>query len=87
MNKAQLIDAIAAKTNLTKTVSEAALEAVSEAMESSLKKGERVSFPHFGTFTVSERRARIGRNPRTGEEIKIKAKKIVKFKPSSKLVF
>lgn len=87
MNKSQLIEVIAAKTNLTKTKSEAALEAISEAMENSLKKGERVSFPHFGTFTVNHRNARTGRNPKTGEEIRIKAKKTIKFRPSSKLIF
>lgn len=87
MNKAELIDAISSNTSLTKTDAASALSSLINAMSDALKKGERVSFPGFGTFSVSERRARIGRNPRTGETIQIKAKKVVKFKPSSKLVF
>ena len=85
MNKAQLIDAIAASTSLSKTDSGAALNALTDALGKAMKKGERVGFPGFGTFSVSERKARTGRNPRTGEMIKIPAKKVVKFKPSSKL--
>ncbi len=72
---------------MTKADSGKALGAVMDAVETGLKKGERVSFPGFGTFYVSERRARTGRNPRTGETIQIAAKNVVKFKPSSKLVF
>ncbi len=86
MNKAQLIDAISSGTSLTKTDAGIALESLTNAIGGALKKGERVSFPGFGTFSISERRARTGRNPRTGEAITINAKKVVKFKPSSKLV-
>lgn len=87
MNKAQLIDAIASGANMTKTDASKALGSMMGAVTNSLKKGDRVSFPGFGTFSVSDRKARQGRNPRTGEVITIKAKKVVKFKPSSKLVF
>ena len=86
MNKAQLIDAIASSASLTKADAGKALTALTGALSNSMKKGERVSFPGFGSFYVSDRRARTGRNPRTGEAIQIKAKKVVKFKPSSKLV-
>lgn len=86
MNKAQLIDAIASSANLTKADSGKALNALTDALGGAMKKGERVSFPGFGTFSVSERKARTGRNPRTGESIQIAAKKVVKFKASSKLV-
>lgn len=86
MNKAQLIDAIASKTSMTKADSGKALGALTDALTDSMKKGDRISFPGFGTFSVVERKARTGRNPRTGEAITIKAKKVVKFKPSSKLV-
>ena len=87
MNKAQLIDAIASGANMTKTDANKALGSMMGAVTNSLKKGDRVSFPGFGTFSISDRKARQGRNPRTGEAITIKAKKVVKFKPSSKLVF
>ncbi len=86
MNKAQLIDAIASKTSMTKADSGKALGALTGALSDSLKKGDRISFPGFGTFSVSSRAARKGRNPRTGAIIDIKAKKVVKFKASSKLV-
>lgn len=87
MNKAQLIDAIATGADMTKTDASKALASMMDAVSSSLKKGDRVSFPGFGTFAVSDRKARQGRNPRTGQAITIPAKKVVKFKPSSKLVF
>jgi DNA-binding protein HU-beta len=86
MNKAQLIDAIASKTAMTKSDSGAALGALTDALTAALKKGERISFPGFGTFSVTNRKARKGRNPRTGETIDIKAKNVVKFKASSKLM-
>lgn len=87
MNKAQLIEAIASKTTLTKKEAANVLETITTAIKGSLKKGDKVSIPGFGTFNMASRKARTGRNPRTGETIKIKAKKVVKFKPSSKLVF
>ena len=79
MNKSELIDAIAAKANLSKKDAKAALEATLEAVSESLKAGDAVQLIGFGTFKVNERAARTGRNPRTGEEIKIAAAKIQAF--------
>lgn len=79
MNKSELIDAIAAKANLSKKDAKAALEATLEAVSESLKSGDAVQLIGFGTFKVNERAARTGRNPRTGEEIKIAAAKIPAF--------
>jgi len=87
MNKAELIDAIADKADLTKVAAKAALDAFTETVTKSLKKGDRVALVGFGTFSVSQRSARTGRNPRTGEPIKIKAKKVAKFKAGSELSF
>ena len=85
MTKANIIDAIAEKTGLTKKDSEAALKATLEAFESALKKGEKVQLIGFGTFEVKKRAAREGRNPRTGETIKIAASKTVSFSAGSAL--
>lgn len=85
MNKADLIDAIASKTGLTKVDSKSALEAFVATIQKSLSKGDRVALAGFGSFTVNKRAARKGRNPQTGEEIKIAAKKVVKFKTSENL--
>jgi DNA-binding protein HU-beta len=82
MNKAQLIDAIAGNAGLTKADAKKALDAIIKVSTQTLKKGDRVSIRGFGTFSVSKRSARIGRNPQTGKEIKIPAKKVVKFKKS-----
>ncbi|AWI51881.1 MULTISPECIES: HU family DNA-binding protein [Actinobacillus] len=79
MNKSELIDAIAAKAELSKKDAKAALEATLEAVSESLKAGDTVQLIGFGTFKVNERAARTGRNPRTGEEIKIAAAKIPAF--------
>jgi DNA-binding protein HU-beta len=87
MNKAELIDAIADKADLTKVAAKAALDAFTEVVAKSLKKGDKVALVGFGTFSVSQRSARTGRNPRTGEPIKIKAKKVAKFKAGSELSF
>jgi DNA-binding protein HU-beta len=87
MNKAELINAISSGSTLTKAEAGKALASLTESIGKALKKGERVSFPGFGTFTIAQRQARTGRNPRTGAAINIKAKKVVKFKPSSKLEF
>jgi DNA-binding protein HU-beta len=87
MNKAQLIEAVASKTTLSKKEAASILGTITDTITKSLGKGEKVSIPGFGTFAMAERKARTGRNPRTGEMITIKAKKVVKFKPSSKLVF
>lgn len=87
MNKAELIDAIASKADLTKVAAKAALDAFTEVVAKSLKKGDKIALVGFGTFSVSQRSARTGRNPRTGEPIKIKAKKVAKFKAGSELSF
>ena len=86
MNKANLIDAIAAESKLTKTDSKKALDAYIKATTGALKTGGRVALVGFGSFTVVNRNARTGRNPQTGKPIKIKAKKVVKFKAGSELV-
>ena len=85
MNKGELIEAIAKSTSLTKADSGRALDAVIEAVTKTLKKGDRVSLPGFGSFSISKRSARTGRNPQTGEAIKIKARKVAKFKAGTKL--
>lgn len=79
MNKSDLIDAIAAKAELTKKDAKAALEATLEAISESLKAGNTVQLIGFGTFKVNTRKARTGRNPRTGEEIKIAESKVPAF--------
>ena len=85
MNKAQLIDAIASDANLTKADAKRALDAFINATSGALKKGDRVALVGFGSFSVSKRNARTGRNPQTGKEIKIAAKNVVKFKAGSEL--
>jgi DNA-binding protein HU-beta len=85
MNKAQLIDAIAAEANLTKADAKRALDAFVKTTTTSLKKGDRVALVGFGSFSVSGRSSRTGRNPQTGAPITIKAKKVVKFKAGSEL--
>ncbi|MDR3235943.1 MAG: HU family DNA-binding protein [Prevotellaceae bacterium] len=85
MNKAQLIDAIAAKAKLTKVDAKKALDAFISVTEGALKKGDRIALVGFGSFSVSKRSARTGRNPRTGAAIKIPAKKVVRFKAGAEL--
>ena len=85
MNKAQLIDAIAADSGLTKADAKKALDAFVKATAGALKKGDRVALVGFGSFSISDRSARTGRNPQTGKPITIAAKKVVKFKPGSDL--
>jgi DNA-binding protein HU-beta len=85
MNKHELIDAIAKDAKITKTDANNALDATTKAITSSLKKGEKVTLVGFGTFSVSKRAARKGRNPQTGKEISIAAKKVAKFKAGSEL--
>ncbi len=85
MNKAQLIDAIAGESGLTKADAKKALDAFIKVTGSALKGGDRVALVGFGSFGVSERSARTGRNPQTGQEIQIPAKKVVKFKAGSEL--
>ncbi len=85
MNKAQLIDAMAAESGLTKADAKKALDAFVTATTGALKGGDRVALIGFGSFSVSERSARTGRNPQTGKEITIAAKKVVKFKSGAEL--
>ena len=85
MNKGELIAALAAKTEMTKKDSEAALNAVLDVIAESMAKGEKVQLIGFGTFGVKERAAREGRNPRTGEVVKIKASKVPTFKAGKAL--
>lgn len=86
MNKAELVTAMAEGSGLTKAAAEKALNALIEAVTTSMKKGERVGLVGFGSFSVASRSARTGRNPQTGKEITIPAKKVVKFKPGADLV-
>ncbi len=85
MNKAELIDAIAADAGLTKADAGRALDAFVTATSKALKKGDRVALVGFGSFSVSKRAARTGRNPQTGKAIKIAAKKVAKFKAGAEL--
>ncbi|OFY82853.1 MAG: DNA-binding protein [Bacteroidetes bacterium RIFCSPLOWO2_12_FULL_35_15] len=85
MNKAELVDAIAAESKLTKADSQRALDAFVNATTKALKKGDRVALVGFGSFSVAKRAARIGRNPQTGKALKIAAKKVAKFKAGADL--
>ena len=85
MTKTELINAVAAKTGLTKKDSDKAVAAVLEAVTEALVKGDKVALLGFGTFSVSERSARTGINPRTKEKIEIAACKAVKFKAGAEL--
>lgn len=85
MNKSELVDAVASETELSKTQSAEAVDAVINSIQSALKSGDQVSLVGFGTFLVTDRAARVGRNPRTGEEIKIPAAKLPKFRPGKGL--
>ncbi len=84
MNKQDLIDAMAEAAGITKVAAKAALESFTDNVTKSLKKGDKVALVGWGTFSVSARKARTGRNPQTGKEIKIAAKKVVRFKAGSK---
>lgn len=85
MNKAQLIEAIASEAKLTKADSKKALEAFIKSTKNALSKGDRVALVDFGSFSVTKRAARKGRNPQNGKEIKIAAKKVVKFRAGAAL--
>ena len=85
MNKAELVAAIAEKAEISRKDAEAALKAFTEVIEEELKKGEKIQLVGFGTFEVSERAARVGRNPQTKEEIKIPASRAPKFKAGKAL--
>jgi len=85
MNKSELVSAVAAKADLTKADTERALKAFMETITETLKDGEQVTLIGFGTFLVRERKARTGRNPRTGESIQIKAANNPAFKAGKAL--
>ena len=85
MNKTELVAAMAEQTNLSKKDAEKAVKAFIEVVTDELKKGEKVQLVGFGTFEVSERAAREGRNPQTGETMEIKASKTPKFKAGKAL--
>ncbi len=79
MNKADLIEMVARSAGISKSASEKALDGALDAIKGALKKGQSVTLVGFGTFRVGRRAARVGRNPRTGEEIRIQAAKVPKF--------
>jgi len=85
MTKTQLSEKVAIKANLRKKQAAAAVEAVLEAVKEALAKGEKVQLIPFGSFAVRSRAAREGRNPRTGDKIKIKASKVPTFRPGKAL--
>jgi DNA-binding protein HU-beta len=85
MNKKELIESIAGAADISKAAAEKALNGTLAAIAESLNQGGKVTLVGFGTFSVSKRDARQGRNPQTGKAIKIPAKKVVKFKAGSKL--
>ena len=85
MNKAELIDAIAERAEISKADAKKALDAMVSATTDTLKEGGRVSLVGFGSFSVSMRNARTGRNPQTGKEIQIAAKNVIKFKAGAEL--
>lgn len=85
MNKTELIAKVAEETNMPKAKVQNVMDSIIASIGDSLKKGDKISFVGFGTFEVSERGARKGRNPQTGAEITIKARKVVRFKPGKQL--
>lgn len=85
MNKADLIEHIATQADISKAAATRALDAIVGGVKSTLKKSGSVTIVGFGTFAVTKRAARTGRNPRTGAAIKIKAAKVPKFKPGKAL--
>jgi DNA-binding protein HU-beta len=85
MNKAELIAKLSDDAGITKTQANEALDSFVDAVTKALKKGDKVTLVGFGTFTVTKRAARNGRNPQTGEVIKIKARKVARFKAGKEL--
>ena len=85
MNKTQLIDAIATEAGLTKTDAKKAIDAFIKTTSEQLKDGEKIALVGFGTFSITERSARVGRNPKTGEKIEVEKKRVVRFKAGSDL--
>ncbi len=85
MNKSDLVQVVAERAGVSKAAAEKAVNAVFEGISEALEKGDKVSLVGFGTFSVSERAARVCRNPRTGEKIDVAATKVPKFKPGKAL--
>ncbi|MDO6675124.1 DNA-binding protein HU-beta [Tenacibaculum gallaicum] len=85
MNKSDLIDAMAADAGISKAAAKAALDSLTANVTNTLKKGDKVALVGWGTWSVSKRAARTGRNPQTGKEIQIAAKNVVKFKAGAGL--
>jgi DNA-binding protein HU-beta len=85
MNKSELIDAISTEAKISKADAGRALDGFISSTTKALKKGDRVALVGFGTFSISKRAARTGRNPQTGKAIQIKAKKVAKFKAGADL--
>jgi DNA-binding protein HU-beta len=85
MTKAELLDAIASKAGTSKTDAEKVVQAFFDTVVTSGKKGDKVAWPGFGSFTTTKRPARVGRNPQTGDKVKIAASTAMKFTPSSVL--
>lgn len=85
MNKSNLVARVSKVTDLPRTKAEQAVNSMLETIQEALKKGEKVTLVGFGTFTAYKRKSRKGRNPKTGETIKISPKKVVKFKAGTKL--
>jgi DNA-binding protein HU-beta len=79
VNKAEIVEVVARSAGISKSASEKAVDGALAAIKSALKRGQSVTLVGFGTFRVGRRSARVGRNPRTGEEIRIKAAKVPKF--------
>ncbi len=82
MNKAQLIEAVALEAGISKVAAKRAVDAVVNATIQTLMEGDKISFAGLGTFSVSLRSERTGRNPRTGASVKIAARRVVKFRPT-----
>jgi DNA-binding protein HU-beta len=85
MNKAELIESIATKANASKAATAVLLNATLDVLSEALARGDSVQLIGFGTFSVAERSARTGRNPQTGKELKITAKKVARFKAGTAL--
>jgi DNA-binding protein HU-beta len=85
MNKGELVESMANAASISKAAAERSLTALLDAVTKALSKGDKVTLVGFGTFSVSKRSARQGRNPQTGAAIKIPARKVARFKPGSKL--
>ncbi|MBE6195655.1 MAG: HU family DNA-binding protein [Rikenellaceae bacterium] len=85
MNKAQLIEAVALEAGISKVAAKRAVDAVVEATIQTLMEGDKISFAGLGTFSVGHRSERTGRNPRTGQTVRIAAKRVVKFRPTLEL--